>query len=53
LDEPVYQALSAKDQEEAMLLTKIIRDADKLQNLTYDAFDNFDALYRFDKQIHM
>ena len=52
LQEPTYQQLSPDQQALTMTLTKIIRDADKIQNMTYDVFDNFHALERFDKSIH-
>lgn len=50
-DEPAYKSLNETDQKEALLLTKIIRDADKLQNMTYDVFDSFRATIGFDKYV--
>lgn len=50
-DEPAYLALSESEKQEALLLTKIIRDADKLQNMTYDVFDSFRATIGFDKYV--
>lgn len=49
--EPTYQSMSPADQQTTLLLTQIVRDADKIQNMTYDCFDHFDALARFDKYV--
>jgi len=50
--EPDYQELDPDDQKKALLLTQIIRDADKIQNLTHDVFDHFESLIKFDAHIH-
>ncbi|MCS6982985.1 MAG: hypothetical protein NZL83_02225 [Candidatus Absconditabacterales bacterium] len=47
-----YQGLDEISQKKALLLTKIIRDADKIQNLTYDVFDHFESLIAFDVHIY-
>ena len=50
-DEPDYHALSDEEQKEALLLTKIIRDADKIQNLQFFTFDHFYEVKKFESRV--
>jgi len=50
-DEPEFQKLSQQEQEEAMIIIKLVRDADKLDNIEFAVYDDMKICENFSKRM--
>jgi hypothetical protein len=50
-DEPEFQKLDNKEKEEALIIIKLVRDADKLDNIEFAVFDDMKIIDTFSRRM--